>query len=96
MSPLPDESHITVVDESGFVFGDRPQTQVEKPKSRDVSHGSTECEATEALQTVSAAVNSMSNKAINRAKKLFKHALVLCPKHPKVILITLPSDYVHE
>ena len=40
-----------------------------------------ECEA-EAMKSVQAADNS---KSAERASKLYKHAVALCPRHPKIL-----------
>ena len=58
-------------------------TELEEPRPHEVLSSSTwsECEA-EAMKSVQAAANS---KSAERSSKLYKHAVALCPKHPKIL-----------
>ncbi len=74
-----------------FLFSSRPTTQLQQRSPTGLQPGVKECEA-EALKTLSAAINSKREKNSSgkssgeRAKKLFDHAINLCPKHPKVLV----------
>ena len=61
----------------------RGSTQLEEQRSHELLSASSwsECEA-EAMKSVQAAANS---KSAERASKLYKHALALCPRHPKIL-----------
>ena len=56
---------------------------MEEQRSHEVLRSSawSECEA-EAMKSVQAADNS---KSAERASKLYKHAVALCPRHPKIL-----------
>ena len=79
---FPDLTHLSIVEENYFLGqrSERPTTQLQKQKSREVS----ECTA-EAFKSLEAAMSSQKKKQKARALKLFKHAFNLCPKHPKVL-----------
>ncbi|TRY74605.1 hypothetical protein TCAL_00770 [Tigriopus californicus] len=81
--PLPDIAHLSVIEEK-HVFFKRPETELEPQRPREVLETSA-CEA-EALKTLQVAVKSQEKSHTSRAHKLFKHAMVLCPKHPEVLI----------
>ena len=87
---FPDQAHISLIDESG-IFYQRPTTELTRPKPSEVMEEEeggrqsfVDCEA-ESLVAMQAAVSSKEKKQNSRALKLFKHAIALCPKHPKVL-----------
>ncbi len=90
---LPDAAHLSVIDEDGSLLFNGHDgikmhtTELLRPPSTEadvVLEDSSECEA-EALKSVSAAEAGRGRKnGPERALKLFRHAVALCPKHPKV------------
>ena len=84
---FPDAAHIQVIDESASFHHFPRGTELQKPKTRDVTKAedATDCE-NEAFKSVDAARSSKGKKAVERAHKLFKHAMALCPKHPLVLI----------
>jgi Fic family protein len=83
---FPDLVHLSVVEER-TVFSQKPTytTELQKPTSHEVTPSGkyTDCEA-EAMKSMQAAMNS---KSVDRATKLYMHAMALCPKNPKILNI---------
>ena len=77
---LPDPDHIRVVDESKYFT-----TQIERFTIHNNDNVDTDATCSEAKNNLRAALIFQKNKNIEKASKLFKHALALCPKHPKVL-----------
>ena len=89
---LPDSAHIEVIEES-TIFATK---ELQRPKSRAIKKAADEdgdCGVSEpeALKSVTAAVGSSSAE---RASKLFRHAVALCPKHPRIL--NLFGEFLEE
>ncbi len=95
---FPDSAHLAVVVEEDAVLNSHPaidrdcrdttsyyaHTELQRKKPSHVQNYK-DCEA-EALQTLHAALNSKGRHGVERAKKLFDHAVNLCPNHPRVLV----------
>ncbi len=88
---LPDPAHLLIVDEEGDVKAEEKEedlsfghTQLQRKKPSQVQSYK-ECEV-EALQALQAAINSRGRHGVERAQKLFDHAISICPNHPRVLV----------
>ena len=77
---LPDPDHIRVVDETKYF-----STQIERFTIHSNDNEDIDTTCSEAKNNLRAALIFQKNKNVEKASKLFKHALALCPKHPKVL-----------
>merc|ERR1719510_1584143 len=75
---LPDPDHLKMVDESHY-FSTQPQRLIKETGQND------EASDAEAIKNLQAALIFQKKGHIEKAMKLFKHALALSPKHPSVL-----------
>lgn len=76
---LPDPDHITVVDESKYFTTQLQRTSPDEEEENEEENDN------EALKNLNAALLFRQRGNQEKALKLFKHALVLSPKHPVVL-----------
>ncbi len=96
-SLLPDPAYLRVIDESKYFTTQMQPFSLAGNDNDGETNGASEAEA---LKNLQAALMFQKRGNVEKALKLFKHALALCPKHPVILnhygefLIETDEDYL--